>query len=59
MTEVLIYRNQSIDLLYKSVDWFLDDRDLRHERVNKQSRIQDPLKYLCRNVSLHKKWSFP
>ena len=27
------YRNQSIDLLWKSVDWFLYDRILRHERV--------------------------
>ena len=30
----LSYRNQSIDLLYKSVDWFLYDNSLRHERVN-------------------------
>ena len=29
----LSYRNQSIDLLCKSTDWFLYDRDLRHERV--------------------------
>ena len=29
----LSYRNQSTDLLFKSVDWFLYDRDLRHERV--------------------------
>ena len=28
------YRNQSIDLLCKSMDRFLYDRDLRHERVN-------------------------
>ena len=27
------YRNQSIDLLGKSMDWFLDDNSLRHERV--------------------------
>ena len=27
----LSYRNQSIDLLCKSVDWFLYNRDLRHE----------------------------
>ena len=27
-------RNQSIDLLGKSMDWFLFDNDLRHERVN-------------------------
>ena len=28
------YKNQSIDLLYILVNWFLYDRDLRHERVN-------------------------
>ena len=27
------YRNQSIDLICKSMDWFLYDRKLRHERV--------------------------
>ena len=32
-TEVPIYRNQSTDLLSKAMDWFLNDRDLRHERV--------------------------
>ena len=30
----LSYRNQSIYLLWKSIDWFLYDRDLRHERVD-------------------------
>ena len=30
----LSYRNQFIDLLCKSVDWFLYDRGLRHKRVN-------------------------
>ena len=29
----LSHRNQAIDLKSKSVDWFLQDRDLRHERV--------------------------
>ena len=33
MTETVSYRNQSIDLLCKSMDWFLDDNGLRHERV--------------------------
>ena len=28
------YRNQSIDLQSKSMDWFLHDNGLRHERVN-------------------------
>ena len=31
---LLSYRNQSTDLLYKSVDWFLYDNSLRHERAN-------------------------
>ena len=31
----LSYRNQSIDLFCKSKDWFLYDKDLRHERVKK------------------------
>ena len=29
----LSYRNQSIDLLDKSMDWFLYDNGVRHERV--------------------------
>ena len=29
----LSYRNQFINLLCKSMDWFLYDRDLRHKRV--------------------------
>ena len=29
-----MYRNQSTDLLCKSVDWFLYDNGLRHERIN-------------------------
>ena len=33
MTEVLSYRNQSIDLLCKAMEWFLFDRDLRREKV--------------------------
>ena len=33
MTEVLSYRNQSIDLLCKSMDWLLCDWGLRHKRV--------------------------
>ena len=31
-TRFLSYRNLSIDLLCKSMDWFLYDRNLRHER---------------------------
>ena len=33
MTGGLSYRNQSTDLLSKSMDWFLYDNGLRHERV--------------------------
>ena len=35
----LSYRNQSIDLLRKSMDWFLYDNGLRHERVKRQYHI--------------------
>ena len=31
--KALSYKKKSIDLLCKSVDWFLYDRELRHERV--------------------------
>ena len=30
----LLYRNHLIDLLCKSMGWFLNDKVLRHERVN-------------------------
>ena len=33
MTEPLSYRNQSIDLLCKSMDWFMYDNCSRHEKV--------------------------
>ena len=33
----LSYRNQSIDLLRKWMDWFLCDNDLRHEGVKPKS----------------------
>ena len=40
MTEVSVrYRNQSIDLQSKSMDWFLFDKDLRRERVKVCLRI--------------------
>ena len=32
----LSYRTQSIDLQNKSMDWFLYDRDLRHEKIKRQ-----------------------
>ena len=34
MTGPLPYRNQSIDLRNKSMDWFLYGNGLHHERVN-------------------------
>ena len=34
----LSYRNQSIDLLPKSMDWFLYDNGLRYERVKLEHR---------------------
>ena len=34
----LSYRNQSIDFLLKSIDWFLYDNSFRHEKVKSPSR---------------------
>ena len=34
-------RNQSIDLLRKSMDWILYDIGLRHERVNRITKSND------------------
>ena len=34
LQHVRIYRNQSTDLQNKSMDWFLYDKNLHHERVN-------------------------
>ena len=41
--EVLSYRNLSIDLQSKSMDWFLYDRDHRHERVKKSMIKSSPV----------------
>ena len=35
----LSYRNQSIDLPHKSMDWFLCDNALRHERVKTYKKV--------------------
>ena len=35
----LSYRTQSIDLLRKSMDWFLFDNGLRHEMVNRKQIV--------------------
>ena len=45
----LSYRNQFIDLQSKSVDWFLYDNCLRHERV------KDVYKISCNNFVA---WNF-
>ena len=42
----LSYRNQSIDLLCKSMEWFLYDRYLRHERVKQPFSSKISKKYL-------------
>ena len=39
MTEFLSYRNQSIGLLCKSMDWFAYDKDLRHEIVKEKRKL--------------------
>ena len=46
----LSYRNQSIDLQSKSMDWLLHDRDLRHGRV-KFVYIMTHTKNLYHNTS--------
>ena len=50
MTDVQLYRNQFIDLQGKSMDWFLCDSDLRHERVKARFK---PLCMICRNGETH------
>ena len=35
----LSYKNQSTDLLHKSMDWFLYDNGLRHERVKRSLKM--------------------
>ena len=35
----LLYRNCHIDLYHKSMNWFLYDGDLRHERYNPKIKI--------------------
>ena len=49
----LSYTNQSIDLRCKSVDWFLYDSDLRHERVKRENTCQR--KPLIWHIELYEK----
>ena len=46
----LSYRNQSIDLLCKSVDWFLYDNGVRLERVKSNLSIKNLNEYLFLTV---------
>ena len=39
----LSYRNRSTDLQSKSMDWFLNDNGLRHERVKTHTHISNLL----------------
>ena len=39
----LSYTNQSFDLFCKSMDWFLYDKDLRHERFRTDANIIEQL----------------
>ena len=45
----LLYRNRCVDLLSKSTDWFLYDRDPRHERVKQFNII---LQSFCHNSKI-------
>ena len=61
----LSYRNQSVDLASKSMDWFLYDNGLRHEivkiiypTINEKHLIQESLAQktittLLKQISLH------
>ena len=51
----LSYSNQSIDLLGKSMNWFIYDRDLRYERVKWVSFLTHirPILLLYRNQSIN------
>ena len=51
----LSYRNQSIDLLRKSMDWFLYDNGLRLERVKRSDTSTVWLRYLVEIISTEPK----
>ena len=52
------YRNQSIDLQSKPIDWFLYDRDLRHERVDVKLALREKLRRLLGRIWEHRKISY-
>ena len=53
----LSYKNQSNDLLSKSVDWFLYDRDFRHSRVKRSSVFAKKLHERCLPAGLFSFWA--
>ena len=46
----LSYRNQSIDLLRESMDWFLYVRDLRHERFKENFSYRKSSYFFCLQI---------
>ena len=44
------YRNQSIDLLCKSIDWFLYDKDLSHNWLETQKELPVGKSYIKCNI---------
>ena len=46
MAEAVIIRNQSIYFFRKSMDWFLYDNGLRHERVKQNQKNETRVKLL-------------
>ena len=51
----LLYRNQSIDLLCNSMDWFLNDIDLHHKWVQRDA---DAMNYFSTLAFQQKKYVF-
>ena len=49
----LSYRNQTTDLLCKSMDCFPHDRDLCNERANSKILTRDGLKHVCTALDKH------
>ena len=52
----LLFRSQFIDLLCKSIDWFLYGRDLPHERIH-PFLASNPILYPLKNSKVF--WCFP
>ena len=50
MTGPLLYGNQSIDLQSKSMDWFLYNNDLHHERVKDSLKKDNSFTVHHRNI---------